>query len=342
MQWYYVSFLEKIYYFCNMEPFQVNVITHSNELPELPEQNFFHSVTLFRMYETTSGHRPMMAIAYDREGHIMGHLLAIIRRRGAFMPPYLYSQGRIFGEGVYADGVDQEEVFSILLKAVTRRFRRHLCLYTEFSDISTKMFGYRYFRENNYFPIQWQEIHNSLYNRPPEERLTTKMRHRLRQSERLGVITRKIANAEELHAFYKLLHGKKKLKIRRFIPPEKLFMELNKSSHADIFITLYKEKIIGGSVCLYSNGNAYLWFAASKQKVYWRLHAQSQTVWNAIKYAYENNYAHMYFLDVGLPFKNTPYKEFILNFGGNPVTKFRWFRFSVHWINSLFSWFFRE
>ena len=41
------------------------------------------------------------------------------------------------------------------------------------------------------------------------------------------------------------------------------------------------------------------------------------TVWQAIKYAYEHNYAHIFFLDVGLPFKRNRYRDFILVFDGS-------------------------
>ena len=66
------------------------------------------------------------------------------------------------------------------------------------------------------------------------------------------------------------------------------------------------------------------------------------TVWQAIKYAYENNYAHISFIDVGLPFRKNMYREFILSFGGKPIAKYRWFKFSFPWINNILSWIYRE
>lgn len=48
------------------------------------------------------------------------------------------------------------------------------------------------------------------------------------------------------------------------------------------------------------------------------------TVWQAIIWAWKHNYAHIYFLDAGLPYPNNPFREFILRFGGKPVAKYRW------------------
>jgi hypothetical protein len=47
-------------------------------------------------------------------------------------------------------------------------------------------------------------------------------------------------------------------------------------------------------------------------------------------------------MDVGLPFKKNRYRDFILSFGGKEVGTYRWFRFSIPWMNKLVGWFYRE
>lgn len=71
----------------------------------------------------------------------------------------------------------------MMLKAVTQKFNHKLCLYIEFSDISNKMFAYRHFRQNGYFPIPWQEIHNSLHSLPPEKRISEKALSKIETAE---------------------------------------------------------------------------------------------------------------------------------------------------------------
>ncbi|MGI6223990.1 MAG: GNAT family N-acetyltransferase [Prevotella sp.] len=321
---------------------EVKIISNSNHLPEMKCSNFFHSAELFRIIEKTPGQWPYMAIAYDEKGHIVGHLLAIMRRRGSLFPPYFFTHGHIYGEGEYDENADKTEVFGYLLAAITKKFKRNLCLFAEFSDISKKMFGYRHFRHNSYFPISWQEIHNSLHSMPPENRLTDKQLKRIDNIYQMGVETREISNEEELKGFYKLLKAHYRIKMRRLIPPIELFVEFNKCNRGKIFVTLYHGKIIGGCVCVFSEGNAYLWYLASRRKTYSKLHPNFITVWNALSYSYHHNYAHFYFLDAGLPWRANPYREFILSFGGKPVAKYRWFRISFSWVNKLLSWLYRE
>ena len=325
-----------------METYRVRLYSTGEVLPEMTCSNFFHSSELFHMIEKTSGQRPYMAVATDAAGRVMGHLLAIIRRRCTWFPPFLYTQGRIYSEGEYADDETSEEVFGQMLAVLTRKLRRRLCLYIEFSDLSRKMFGYRYLRQNGYFPVSWQEVHNSLHSKPPEERLTDKMRGRIARVRQQGVETREARSAEEAHAFHRLLRNYYRLKLRRIIPPESQVQALYESRHARIFVTTFKGKIIGGCVCVYSAGNAYLWYLASRRKSYPHLHPNLMTVWQAIVWAWKHNYAHIFFLDVGLPFPQNPFRQFILSFGGKPVAKYRWFRFSIEAFNRMASWFYRE
>ena len=50
----------------------------------------------------------------------------------------------------------------------------------------------------------------------------------------------------------------------------------------------------------------------------------------------------MCFMDVGLPFSKNPFREFILRFGGKEQSTYRWFRFSIRWVNKLLRWLYRE
>lgn len=325
-----------------MSQYHVRLYSRGDELPQMPAANFFHSPELFHIIEKSPGQRPYMAVATDDRGNVLGHILAFIRRRKTWLPPYLYTQGRIYGEGEYSDGCDKEELFGLMLHELTRKLRHKMCFFIEFSDLSRKMFGYRFFRREGYYPVNWQEVHNSLHSMPPEERLSQKMRDRIAHGYSVGVETREAVTDEEVHSFYRMLNGFYRMKLRRLIPAEDHIRQLYNSDNGRIFITLYKGKVIGGCVCVFSEGNAYLWYLASKRKRYALLHPNMMTVWEAINWSWQHNYAHIFFLDVGLPFRKNPFRDFILSFGGKPVGKYRWFRFNVKWINRLMGFIYRE
>ena len=104
-----------------MQNIRVSIISNSKELPQMTCNNFFHSVELFGIIERSSAQSPYMAVATTDEGIVVAHMLATIRRRGSLMPPYLFTQGRIHGEGDYEPTcIDKEKVFGMMLKAITQ------------------------------------------------------------------------------------------------------------------------------------------------------------------------------------------------------------------------------
>ncbi|MBR5929987.1 MAG: GNAT family N-acetyltransferase, partial [Prevotella sp.] len=219
---------------------------------------------------------------------------------------------------------------------------RKMCLYIEFSDLSQKMFGYRILRNEGYFPIQWMEIHNSLHSLSPKERINEKTLQRIERAHEAGVISQKVQTDEEINSFSRLLSRFFSLKVRRYLPPKKMFELLHTTGNGRLFVTKHKNKVIGGSCCIYSKNNVYLWYMASKRKSHPTLYPSAVTIWGAITDAYEQEKWHIYFMDVGLPFKKNRYRDFILSFGGKEVGTYRWFRFSLPWLNRLIGWFYRE
>ncbi|MBQ9668754.1 MAG: GNAT family N-acetyltransferase, partial [Prevotella sp.] len=251
-----------------------------------------------------------------------------------------------FGEGVYANADDEEipprnELFGMMLQAITSRLGRWM-LYIEVSRLSHKMFGYREFRASGYFPVRWMNIHNSLHSRAPEERISPRMQQRIDSAYERGVVTDEVSSEADLESFIRLLRQHNWLKPKRYIPDDKFFVGLAQSDHAQLYLTRYRDHIIGCSAVVVSEGQAYLWFAAYRRKTYATLHPDVLTIWHAIKDAHRLGRQHIYFMDVGLPFRKNAFREFILRFGGKPTSTYRWFRCSIRWINALLSWIYRD
>jgi hypothetical protein len=323
------------------EELRIEIIERSELLPPMENRHFFHGREYFCILEKTRGQKPYMVVA-RRGDRIVAHLLASLRRRGSLIPPYLFTQGRIYGEGEYADGEDRELLFSMMLEAITRKLQRKICLYIEFSNLSQKMFGYKYFRQQGYFPVHWMEVHNSLHSREPEERLNENMIQRIERIGEAGVEVSVVEDFSQFRDFHRMLYRFFSLKVRRYLPPARLFAELLKSRQARLFCTRHHGQTIGGCACVYDDENAYLWYIASKSKSHPKLHPETATVWAAIQDAHERHFRHFRFMDVGLPFRHNRYRDFILSFGGKEVSTYRWFRFSFSWLNRVIGWFYRE
>ena len=318
------------------------IYTAGDELPAMSCRNYFHSAALFDLCTKASRQRPYMVVVQAPDGHIVAHLLCMLRFRSSWFPPYLYAHCRIMGEGEYeASPYPADQLFGLMLQALTEKLQRWV-LYIEVSDLSTKMFGYRQFRENKFFSIHWMSIHNSLHSRTPEERIGDNMKRRIANGHERGVETKPVETEAELKSFMRLLKQHNILKPKRYIPDENFFRGFIGNDNGQLFITRYHQKVVGCCACAYSNDNAYLWYSAFRRKSYAWLHPDVMTIWHAIKNADARHCQHICFMDVGLPFRRNPFREFILSFGGKPVSTYRWFRCNIGWVNRLLSWIYRD
>ena len=331
---------------------QTRIYTTGDTLPEgLMDSNFFHSPQFFALCQQTPRHRPYMVTLADDDGNLMAQMLAVVRYRSSWFPPYYYMHCRILGEGVYKE--NSGEAFEQMLNALTAKLGPRM-LYVEVSHLSHKMFGYRQLRAARYFPVRWMSIHNSLHSRTPEERISASMRQRINNAYERGVITDEVKSEDDFKEFMKLLRHHNWLKPKRYIPADEFFHSFSGLPPVDakekiqlpedgrLYLTRYRNRVVGCSAVVYSNHQAYLWYAAYRRKSFAWVHPRELTIWHAIKDAHSRGYEHIFFMDVGLPFRKNKFRDFILRFGGKPVSTYRWFRCSIKWINSLLSWIYRD
>lgn len=324
-----------------MNGLTTTIYRKSSELPQLEDSNFFHSRRLMEISEQTPHQRPYMVVVSDSSNRVLSHLLAIQHIRPMWLPPFILVHCRVLGEGIYTQSdYPADQLFGEMITKLNQTIN-NFALYIEVSNLSQKMFGYRQLRQQGFFPVNWMSIHNSLHSHAPEERITPRLQKRIDTAHQRGVTTVAVSNEEDFKAFSKLLHRHNIFKPKRYIPDDVFFRSIMEQGDGQLFVTKYRDHVIGCSACVYSNGNAYLWYMAFRRKTFMHLHPDILTVWDAMKDAYDKGFQHMCFMDVGLPFSKNPFRDFILRFGGKEQSTYRWFRLSIGWANRLFAWIYR-
>ena len=323
-----------------MKPIRLMTYRNGSAIPTLPEQSLSNSSELFQVYGQTPGYTPILVVASIDEIPI-AKLQAVIRRSVRIFPPSLIKRCEIFGIGEYFnDTYSQEELFGLMLEHLTNEVLKD-CFLIEFRNLPTALFGYKHFRRNGYFPINWIRVYNSLHNLSPEERLESKRKRQINRSFKYGVTLQEAQTEEDKKTFLQLLKLHYSSKLRKHFPDTKLFQLLTQGSTTGnisrIFTVKYKNRIIGGSFCMYSCDRAYLCFSFGLRKTFSWLHPNTMAIWEALIDAYQRGYPHFEFIDAGLPFQKVGYRNFILSFGGKQVSTRRWFRFRWKWINKLFT-----
>ncbi len=324
-------------------PLKLTTYHRGNEIPELPGNNTFHSKELFLIYEATPGYTPLLIVATEN-GQPVAKLLAAVRRTRKWLAIGLMKQCMVYDTGEYflpfpSSKEKEEDIFAEMLEHLTQEAERS-CFLIEFRNLETPMFGYRCFRNNGYFSVSWLRVRNSLHSsRHVEDRFSPSRIRQIKKGLKNGAEVEEASTLEEVRNFSRMLHHVYSSRIRRHFPNNDFFRHMDnllvRGKQGKIFIVKYKDKIIGGSVCIYSGENAYLWFSGGMRKTYALQYPGVLAVWMALKDAHERGLQHMEFMDVGLPFRKHGYRDFVLRFGGKQSSTRRWFRVSWRWLNNL-------
>ena len=320
-------------------PLKLTTYYRGSKVPDLPGTNTFHSTELFRIYEATPGYTPILIVASEDDKPV-AKLLAAIRKSVRMFPPGIIKRCEVYGTGEYFNNeADKEIIFSDMLQRLTNEALRDSFL-IEFRNLENAMFGYKSFRDNQYIAINWLRVRNSLHSvEKVEERFSPSRIRQIRKGLKNGAKVVEAHTVEEIKEFSRMLHKVYSSRIRRYFPANDFFRHMNsmliRGKQAKIFIVKYKEKIIGGSVCIYSGENAFIWFSGGMRKTYALQSPGILAVWKALEDAHERGFRHMEFMDVGLPFRKHGYRDFVLRFGGKQSSTRRWFRISWPWLNNL-------
>ena len=311
------------------------------KLPTLMPGIFFHSEQFFHILENSPGIKPVMLVAYDGEEE-KGHLLAMLKHDFRIIPPGIHHLCSIYSEGVYADkGCDRNEILSMfidrLLKILDFRYT-----FIEVRYIADTRLTYRTFSKFSFVPRNDLRIYNSLHSRKPEERLTRAYHSHIRRAKARGVTYRQITEREDIEAGIKMLKKYYVSKVDRYFAPTELLTRMltrheEHTPDTRMFAVYNKDgKMVGCSICLYSEGRAYMLYSCGLRKSYPLLYPGIMSVWAAIKDAHERGYAHFEFAVSGTPLnKYRGFKNFLLNFGGKQTGTLRWYRFRWNWVNKI-------
>lgn len=325
-------------------PLRLTTYYHGKDIPDLPGSNTFHSKELFQIYEATPGYTPLLIVATE-DGKPVARLLAAMRKAKRWLPAFISKQCVVYGEGELLDKTllsnkeKAEEVFGEMLEHLTQEASRS-CVLIEFRNLNNSMFGYRVFRNNDFFPVNWLRVRNSLHSMTSADgRFSPSRIRQIKKGFKNGAKVEEAHTVEEIRDFSKMLHKVYSSRIRRYFPAKDFFRHMNsvfiKGKQAKIFVVRYKEKIIGGSVCIYSGNDAFLWFSGGMRKTYALQYPGVLAVWKALDDAHQRGFEHLEFMDVGLPFRRHGYRDFVLRFGGKQSSTRRWFRVSWSWLNKL-------
>ena len=98
----------------------------------------------------------------------------------------------------------------------------------EFRNLDNALFGYKYFRANGYFPINWLRVRNSLHSQHSvEERISPSRIRQIKKGLKNGAKVEEAHTVEEIRDFSRMLHKVYSSRIRRYFPANDFFRHMN-------------------------------------------------------------------------------------------------------------------
>ncbi len=303
--------------------------------------NIFHSVDLFHILEQTPGFHPFMVVAFEDDVPI-GRMLSSLR--GVFSWTDFYQKLVVYGNGEYFQTSRRsDEIFNEILSYLTSRFSDEVT-FIEFRNIDEPLFAYRYFRSNDYFPVRWLHVENSIHQDSIDKWMSQSRRRQIQKGLQNGAELGIVTTEEELQQVFRMFKHYFSTKVSRYLPEfyffQQVFRYKSEQPLGKIFTVKYKGKMVGGALCLFSGTTAYLIMTGGLRKRYPMAHPNALAVWNAMTYSRAHGYTCFQFFNAGIPFKKFSYRDFILSFGGKQLGTRRWYRFRWNWLNKLLARFY--
>lgn len=314
-------------------------------MPELIEGSALHSAMAFRMFEQSSMCKPYMLVAYGNGNEEIGHLLIVRKHSIRLIPPVFSMRYSIQGEGTYSPQCsNREEVFNRFLERAFDMFG-HLHTFIEIENIEDSRFAYGTLYRHSFIPFRDHRNYISLHSKDPQTRLSRAYRAHIRKSEERGVTFRRATGEDEIREALQLMKNFYRSKTRKRFPKSGILFDMlhdNDGTLLDkirMFVVIYKERIIGSSICLYEKDRALLAYSCGLRKSFPLQYPGIMAIWAAISDAYRNGYSHFEFLEVrGLSRLRKSFLSTIYNFGGKDVSTLRWYHFRWNWVNKFLRW----
>lgn len=295
-----------------------------------PFRTVFQSPDFFHFYTNVPYFNPIYFIAKDKDGQIIGLLLAVLIQQGNGLMGLLSRRCLVYG-GPMAEK-DNPEIIGWLLKHLNIAMIPQ-AVYTQFRNFRLWPMEVQQVFEANGFTLQ--DRLNSLIELQKTETIaqqfSTSRRRQLTKALRGCVKVASAQNKEEVDALYTLLEKLYRHKVKKPLPGREYFQHffstLVPKGKGIILLVWKDQQLIGGIVSPITPGYSIAeLYIVGQDKEYPSCYPSVVATWAAMDYGQRNGLQYFDFMGMGEP--DVPYgvRDFKLRFGGSQVNFGRYTR----------------
>lgn len=281
--------------------------------------NFFQSPFYYDFVRSSNFIEPFI-ISVSEQETISGVIVGYIQKDGGKFKQFFSRRAIINGGPLLKDDISTEALTTLLITLI--KFLQKKAIYIEFRNF----FDYsKYRNEFERAHFNYEPHYNFQIDTSSEEIVMKNMgksrKRDIKVSLRDGATIVESPTEKELFDFYQILKNLYSQKVKTPLFPLPFFQELNKKEWGKIFLVKYNEEIVGGTVCVGSEGSPlYEWFACGKDGEYKNIHASTLATFAGIQYASTHNHPCFDMMGAGKP-NDGGYgvRDFKAKFGGTLV-----------------------
>jgi len=297
-----------------------------------PNSNPFQLPWMYHFYEKVKGYEPIKLFVIDENSEIKACLIAVIIKEGSGIRGKLSSRIIVSGAPLINFNEDNSfEYFKEIIVSFLNKFSKS-SVYIEFRNFFEFETAYReflygrrfYFEENVNFIVNLKKTPNPLSYFSESKR--RQINRAIKENTEVSIAQ----TIEEVKDFYNILvdlykyRAKKPLADWSFF---KVFFEtICHQGNGGYLLIKYKNKVIGGIMCIISNDTIYEWYVCGMDKEYKYNYPSVLATWSAIDFGYRKGLSYFDFLGAGNPKEKYGVRYFKSKFGGETYNYGRFVR----------------
>ena len=255
---------------------------------------------------------------------LRGICIGYVTKERSALKQFFTRRAIIIGGPCLANDATCEEV-ETLMNAVRERLKRQ-AIYIEtrnFNDYSPwreafEKAGFTYLPHLN-FHVDTSSAELVAAN------LSKNRKRDIGTTVREGVTIVQHPTEAQVKAFYGILHRLYRNRVKTPLFPLSFFLALNRHKDAQLLLTQYQGRIVGGTACVVLKGRCvYEWFVCGEDGVYPHVFPSSYATYAGIQFAAENGCARFDMMGAGKPDEAYGVRDFKARFGGHEVEYGRW------------------
>lgn len=303
---------------------KVYICSDEKEIVISENENVFQSKLMFSFYKSLNNYHPFF-ICIEKENLQKGYWLGVIIQEKKYLPSFISSRCLFIGEPyLLCENMAEKKEFFTLLVEESNKYLRNKCLFTEIRGFADENIYSEVFREKKYDYYPWHNVLNKL----DTSNIRSSKIRQITSAQKKGICIREVENISEIEGFYailKPLYRNIKKPLPQFAFFTHFFEMFCKTNNGVILSVFYKNKIIGGILCVFSGKQTiHEWYVGSLHQKYKELYPGVMSTYAGLVYGKKQGFENFDFMGAGAQNSTYGVRNFKLTFGGELQDVCRW------------------